>query len=94
MYDKNFKFDSTEFLKAVTWCMNNGFEGELLPCHDGLQYCYPTKKKSEFDFIIHSYSYGGYDGLLEEMGLRDDDVTGYLTAEKLIKLIKEKYNKE
>lgn len=87
MINMNFRLDSTEFLKAVVWCMENGFEGELFPCHDGLQYCYPCKKRTEFDFICHSGSYGGYEGLLEILSNKMPDVVGCLTAEELIDLI-------
>lgn len=91
MINKNFRLDSTEFLKAVTWCMENGFEGELFPCFDGLQYCYPRKKGKEFDFICHSCSYGGNEGLLEILSDKKDDVVGCLTAEELIDLIIQLY---
>ena len=71
--------------------MENGFEGELFPCHDGLQYCYPDKKRNEFDFICHSYSYGGSQGLLELLSDKLVDVVGYLYTDELIDLIIQLY---
>lgn len=45
------------------------------------------------DIICHEGSYGGDDGLWESMGFvwDDGDVTGHLTTEKFISLLKEYY---
>lgn len=47
------------------------------------QIFYPSRENCICDAICHEYSYGGKDGLIEIMGLteNDDDVEGYLTAE-------------
>ena len=39
-----------------------------------------------WDAVCHDFSYGGKDGLLETMGMPEDngDVTGYLTADDVI----------
>ena len=41
------------------------------------------------DVICHNYSYGHEQGLLETMGFSwdEDDVTGYLTAKEILKMI-------
>ena len=48
------------------------------------QIWYPSFENAKCDVICHSYSYGGNEGLLEIMGLVDDDidddVQGWLTA--------------
>lgn len=45
------------------------------------------------DIICHDGSYGGDDGLWESMGFvwDDGDVTGHLTTEKFVSLLKEHY---
>lgn len=65
--------------------------GESVP-----QIVYPNSKKYVCDVICHKYSYGGDHGLLEIMGLTDneyDDVEGYLTAEEVFKKIFNHYKK-
>lgn len=53
------------------------------------QIFYPSYKDYVCDVICHEFSYGGRDGLLEIMGLLDeeeqecDDVVGWLTAENV-----------
>lgn len=50
------------------------------------QLWYPSCENNVCDVICHEYSYGGKEGLLEIMGLSDDeeyDVTGWLTAENV-----------
>ena len=50
----------------------------------GPQVWYPSFEDAKCDVICHPYSYGGEEGLLEIMGLVDDDidddVQGWLTA--------------
>lgn len=52
-----------------------------------LQVCYPNKQNVICDAVCHKYSYGYKQGLLEIMGLVDDDiedsVQGYLTGEQV-----------
>ena len=51
------------------------------------QIWYPSYENNVCDVICHEYSYGGSEGLLEIMGLVDDDcgddVEGWLTAENV-----------
>lgn len=53
------------------------------------QLWYPSYKNNVCDVICHEYSYGGKEGLLEIMGLLDeeeserDSVVGWLTAENV-----------
>lgn len=63
------------------------------------QVCYPVGPAGDdnciCDVICHNWSYGGYEGLLEIMGLVPedcgDDVEGYLTAEAVFSRIKAHY---
>lgn len=52
---------------------------------------YPNQAYCKCDVICNDYSYGGTEGLLEIMGLVDNDnedtVEGYLTAEEVAKRI-------
>lgn len=68
---------------------------EDMQIFDGLQVNYPNKENCVCDAICHSYSYGHEQGLLEIMGLTedDDDVEGYLTAKEVFKRIKKHYKK-
>lgn len=60
------------------------------------QIWYPSRENSICDVICHEYSYGSKDGLLEIMGLVDedwdDDVEGYLTVEDVFARIYTHYN--
>ena len=48
----------------------------------GLHINYPNRENCVCSVICHDFSYGGHLGLLEIMGLTDDDdVQGYLTAQ-------------
>ena len=63
--------------------------GESVP-----QIWYPNRKHPVCDVICHKFSYGGDRGLLEIMGLTDDeDVEGYLTSEEVFKKIYAHYEK-
>ena len=64
--------------------------GESVP-----QIWYPNRKRPICDVICHKFSYGGDLGLLEIMGLTDDDeeVEGYLTSEDVFKKIYAHYKK-
>lgn len=67
---------------------------EDMQIFDGLQVNYPNKENCVCDAICHSFSYGHEQGLLEIMGLtEDDDVEGYLTAKEVFKRIKKHYKK-
>lgn len=61
---------------------------EIRDCWDGYQICYPFREECVSDAICHSGSYGHQQGLLEIMGLVNeeevgDEVEGYLTAEQV-----------
>ena len=64
--------------------------GESVP-----QIWYPNRKRPICDVICHKFSYGGDLGLLEIMGLTDNDeeVEGYLTSEDVFKQIYANYKK-
>ena len=48
----------------------------------GIHIEYPNKENCVCSVICHDFSFGGHLGLLEIMGLTDDDdVQGYLTAQ-------------
>lgn len=74
-----------------------------IPCEvrhviDGLQVVYPSVKDCVCDAVCHSYSYGHEKGLLEIMGLVNeeevgDSVEGYLTADEVFARIKADYEK-
>lgn len=54
------------------------------------QVWYPSYDENVCDVICHEYSYGGPKGLLEMMGLTDDeydDVEGWLTADEVFSRI-------
>lgn len=79
-----------EPLRLASMCLaaNIPFEmGELL---DGLIICYPSTDENfrVSDAVCHSGSYGRHDGLLEMMGLVNEEevgdaVEGWLTAEQV-----------
>ena len=59
------------------------------------QIWYPNHEESICDVICHEFSYGGKDGFLEIMGLSEnEDVEGWLTAEKVFKKIYTDYYKK
>ena len=64
------------------------------------QVWYPSRKNVVCDVICHQYSYGGRDGLLEIMGLVNeedigDEVEGYLDAiEVFCRIFNNYYGKE
>ena len=73
-----------------------GIPCEARELYDGMQICYPSIAMCVCDAICHSGSYGHEKGLLEIMGLVDeeavgDSVEGYLTAEEVFKRISEHY---
>jgi hypothetical protein len=54
------------------------------------QVWYPSHDENICDVICHAFSYGGDKGLLEMMGLTDDDyddVEGWLTADEVFSRI-------
>ena len=74
------------------------FEGWNMPSmviesHDGI--CgikINEDKEDELSIISHKHSYGGKEDLFEIMpGIDGDDVTGWLSENEIIDIIKEKY---
>lgn len=86
-----------EIVKLSKMLDKEGIPHEDMQIFDGLQVNYPNKKDCVCDAICHSFSYGHEEGLLEIMGLVDedcgDDVQGYLTAKEVFKRIKKHFNK-
>ena len=71
---------------------------QVTSCEGAPQVWYPNRKHVVCDAICHKYSFGGKDGLLEIMGLVDeeeagDEVEGYLTAEEVANRIFEHHHK-
>ena len=61
--------------------------------HDGQQIIVFNDGGRVWDVVLHSYSYGCEENLLEAMGealLGHDDVEGYLTAEDVISYIEKR----
>lgn len=63
---------------------------------NSIQVVYPSKANPVCDAICHKYSYGGKEGLLEIMGLVDEDkigdtVEGCLTADEVFDRIAKHY---
>ena len=61
---------------------------ELRDCWEGYQICYPSIANCISDAVCHGFSYGHEKGLLEIMGLVNeeevgDSVEGWLTAEQV-----------
>jgi hypothetical protein len=83
--DKKFSF---QILRLGSMLQAANIPFELLPCWDGYQIRYPSVQQSVSDVVCHSGSYGHEQGLLEIMGLVDeeevgDEVEGWLTAEQV-----------
>lgn len=74
--------------------IKNNIKYDRLQLFEGWQfYIYNTNGNISGDIICHSGSYGGDDGLWESMGFIWDegDVTGYLTAKDVIRMLEENY---
>lgn len=63
----------------------------LKEIHDGYQFLFP--EICDGDIVCHYFSYGNENGLWESYKFKWDrgDVTGHLTTEKFISLLKEHY---
>lgn len=88
----------TEMTKLIEILTKSNIPFEITPCWGAPQVWYPNRKHAVCDAVCHKFSYGGKDGLLEIMGLVDeeeggDDVEGYLTAEEVANRIFEHYHK-
>ena len=69
-----------EFFPLLTTLVKNDIPFDVRRMYDGFQIFYPNIENQVCDVIIHSYSYGYKEGLLEIMGLSDtdDNVDGFL----------------
>ena len=77
-----------EPLRLASMLLARNIPHENRACWDGLQVCYPCADACISDVVCHSGSYGHELGLLEIMGLVNeeevgDSVEGYLTAEEV-----------
>jgi hypothetical protein len=87
-----------EINKLASLLDKAGIPYEMNELFDGWVICYPNDVERESDVICHKYSYGHEEGLLEMMGLtEDDDVQGYMTAEEVFEVWNkhyQEYNRE
>lgn len=92
----NTAIDYTEMGKLIDLLTDNNIPFEMGYCYDGLQVFYPNIANRVCDAICHSGSYGHEVGLLEIMGLVDDDidddVQGYLSGEQVFRKMKAHYD--
>lgn len=89
----------TEIKKLITLLNSESIPYDLVDDVEGNeknQIYYPCVEKPICDVICHKYSYGGSEGLLEIMGLVDDEiddtVEGYLTAKEVFSRIQRDYH--
>ena len=92
----------TEMDKLIDMLDFAGIPFDVTEACGAPQVCYPAGPAGSedciCDVICHAYSYGGDQGLLEIMGLVDDnicdDVEGYLTAEDVFSRIRNHYEEQ
>lgn len=89
----------TEMTKLITLLNSESIPYDLVDDvmgNEDNQIFYPCVGESICDVICHEYSFGGPEGLLEIMGLVDeeigDTVEGYLTTEEVFSRIKKDYH--
>lgn len=95
-YTPSSAYDYTEMAKLYNLCTDAHIPCEIHCCDDGLQLIYPGDGETICDAILHGSSYGHEFGLLEIMGLVDEDkigdsVEGYLTADEVFARIHKNY---
>ena len=83
----------TEMEKLIKLLEEEKIPFETTECWGATQVCYPSSNNRVCDAVCHSFSYGHERGLLEIMGLVNeeevgDSVEGYLTAEDVFERIK------
>ena len=88
----------TEMSKLFLLLAEADIPFETREIYNTVQICYPSIEDTVCDAICHEYSYGFNEGLLEIMGLVDeeevgDTVEGYLTADEVFARIKADYEK-
>lgn len=77
-------FDFTEFDKLVDMCFGADWEIWIGDIWDGQQVILYKNGKLINDAVIHNFSYGHSDGLLETWeDYRQEDVIGYLNADEV-----------
>ena len=94
-FNKN--YDYTNFYKLAVTLIVRGYTVEVKNIWDGKQLCVysqskvdDTQKEFLWDAVIHYFSYGHEDGLLEIYGTlvseftTDDTVKGFLTADEIL----------
>ena len=86
----------TEMEKLIKLLAEAKIPFKIRDCWGTLQVGYPNFDNLVCDAVCHSFSYGHEEGLLEIMGLVDeeevgDSVEGYLTAEEVFERIKTHY---
>lgn len=90
-------FDYTEFNKLCTGLIEKGYFIKVHSIWDGKQVIvYDEQDEVQWDAVIHYFSYGHEDGLLEVYGTIvdslskyndfDDSVIGCLTAEQILEV--------
>ena len=77
-----------EALRLASMCLANNIPFEIAEHLEGLIVAYPSFENRVSDAICNNMSYGHKSGLLEIMGLVNeeevgDEVEGYLTAEQV-----------
>lgn len=77
-----------EPLRLASMCLANNIPFEIAELYEGFIIAYPSFENRVSDAICHNGSYGRKEGLLEIMGLVNeeevgDEVEGYLTAEQV-----------
>lgn len=93
----NRSYDYTQFYQLAVTLIARGYTVEISNIWDGKQInVYSQNEKDDtqkvflWDAVIHTYSYGHEDGLLEVYGTiveeftSDDTVCGWLTADKIL----------
>lgn len=89
--------DFTQINLLKTMLENAGIPFEMSTHFEGYQIIYPNCSNPVCDVILHKGSYGHEQGLLEIMGLVDeekvgDEVEGFLTAKECFNRIEKHYN--
>ena len=87
-----------EMTKLIEILKKSNIPFQVTSCEGAPQVWYLNRKHVVCDAVCHKFSFGGKDGLLEIMGLVDeeevgDEVEGYLTAEEVANRIFEHYHK-
>lgn len=77
-----------EALRLASMCLANNIPFEIAEHYEGLIIAYPSFENRVSDAVCNGMSYGRKSGLLEIMGLVNeeevgDEVEGYLTAEQV-----------